>query len=62
VAVKGGCLAAISSDYFEDRITVTGLLTGQDLLNNLQGEDLGDAILLPSLMLKQGDTLAFLTF
>ncbi len=49
-------LAALSSDYWGQEITVTGLLTGQDLLNNLQEKDLGDGILLPSLMLKQGDT------
>lgn len=49
-------LAALRSDYWGQEITVTGLLTGQDLLKGLKGKDLGDAILLPSLMLKQGDT------
>src|SRR5919202_2114767 len=49
-------LAALRSDYWGQEITVTGLLTGQDLLEGLLGKDLGDAILLPSLMLKQGDT------
>jgi putative radical SAM enzyme (TIGR03279 family) len=49
-------LAALRSDYWGQEITVTGLLTGQDLLEGLKGKDLGDAILLPSLMLKQGDT------
>jgi putative radical SAM enzyme (TIGR03279 family) len=49
-------LVALSSDYWGQEITVTGLLTGQDLLEGLKGKDLGDAILLPSLMLKQGDT------
>ncbi len=49
-------LAALRSDYWGQEITVTGLLTGQDLLEGLQGKELGDAILLPSLMLKQGDT------
>jgi NifB/MoaA-like Fe-S oxidoreductase len=33
---------------------VTGLLTGQDLLSGLQGRDLGDELLLPSVMLRQG--------
>jgi NifB/MoaA-like Fe-S oxidoreductase len=32
------------------------LLTGQDLLRGLQGKDLGNAIVLPSLMLKNDDT------
>jgi putative radical SAM enzyme (TIGR03279 family) len=49
-------LAALRSDYWGQEITVTGLLTGQDLLKGLQGKDLGEAILLPSLMLKQNDT------
>ena len=49
-------LVALRSDYWGQEITVTGLLTGQDLLRELQGKDLGDAIILPSLMLKQGDT------
>ena len=48
-------LAALRSDYWGQEITVTGLLTGQDLIKGLQGQDLGDAILLPSLMLKHGD-------
>lgn len=49
-------LASLHSDYWGQEITVTGLLTGQDLLEGLKGKDLGDGILLPSLMLKQGDT------
>lgn len=34
---------------------MTGLLTGQDILQALQEKDLGDGILLPSLMLKHGE-------
>jgi putative radical SAM enzyme (TIGR03279 family) len=49
-------LKALRSDYWGQEITVTGLLTGQDLLEDLQGKDLGDAILLPSVMLKHDDT------
>lgn len=52
LAVK---LAALSSDYWGQTITVTGLLTGQDILAALQGQDLGDGLLLPSLMLKPED-------
>jgi len=48
-------LAALCSHYWGQTITVTGLLTGQDLLEALQGRDLGDGILLPSVMLKQGE-------
>ncbi|HEY9853041.1 MAG TPA: TIGR03279 family radical SAM protein [Leptolyngbyaceae cyanobacterium] len=49
-------MAAFPSKYWGQSITVTGLLTGQDLLENLQAKDLGDGILLPALMLKHGDT------
>ncbi|MFM1842163.1 MAG: hypothetical protein RLZZ490_899 [Cyanobacteriota bacterium] len=49
-------LAALNSDYWGQEITVTGLLTGQDLIAKLAGRDLGDGILLPALMLKHDDT------
>ena len=48
-------IAARHSDYWGQEISVTGLLTGEDLLK-LKGKDLGDRILLPSVMLKHGDT------
>lgn len=49
-------LAPLRSDYWGQTMTVTGLLTGQDLLQGLQGKLLGDALLLPALMLKYGTT------
>lgn len=49
-------LVALRSKYWGQEITVTGLLTGQDILAGLSGKDLGDGVLLPSLMLKHGDT------
>ncbi|MBE9012517.1 DUF512 domain-containing protein, partial [Pseudanabaenaceae cyanobacterium LEGE 13415] len=52
-------MVALNSDYWGQSITVTGLLTGQDIFNALQGKDLGDGVLLPSVMLKQGE-LVFL--
>lgn len=52
-------MRALCSDYWGQKITVTGLLTGHDLLLNLQGQDLGDGILLPKVMLKHGE-LVFL--
>lgn len=48
-------LLALRSDYWGQAITVTGLLTGQDIAQRLQGQDLGDAILLPAVMLKQDE-------
>ncbi|MGG6267577.1 TIGR03279 family radical SAM protein [Leptolyngbya sp. AN03gr2] len=50
-------MVALNSDYWGQSITVTGLLTGQDILNTLQGQDLGDGVLLPSVMLKQGEAV-----
>lgn len=48
-------LMALQSDYWGQTITVTGLLTGQDLLSGLQNQDLGQGILLPTVMLKHGE-------
>ena len=48
-------MQALSSDYWGQDISVTGLLTGHDLLLKLQRCDLGDGILLPSVMLKHGE-------
>ena len=46
----------IVNDFFGDTITVAGLVTGGDLLNQLQGRELGDALLLPDVMLRrEGD-------
>ncbi|MGL5082466.1 MAG: DUF512 domain-containing protein, partial [Microcoleaceae cyanobacterium] len=50
-------MVALNSQYWGQEITVTGLLTGEDLLQGLQGKALGDALLLPSVMLKQGEDL-----
>lgn len=49
-------LVALNSQYWGQEITVTGLLTGQDILAGLSAKDLGDGVLLPSLMLKHDDT------
>ncbi|MEM9808759.1 MAG: DUF512 domain-containing protein, partial [Cyanobacteria bacterium P01_D01_bin.56] len=47
-------MAALNSDYWGQEITVTGLLTGYDILGKLRKRNLGDGVLLPSLMLKKG--------
>ncbi len=52
-------MQAMCSDYWGQSISVTGLITGHDLLLNLQGKKLGDVILLPNVMLKHGE-LVFL--
>ena len=47
-------LIGLSSPYWGQEQVVTGLLTGQDLLDGLRGRDLGEELLLPSVMLRQG--------
>lgn len=47
-------LVGLASGYWGQELTVTGLLTGQDLLEGLADRDLGDGMLLPSVMLQQG--------
>lgn len=49
-------MVALASQYWGQSMTVTGLLTGQDIFHALKGRALGDAVLLPSLMLKHNDT------
>lgn len=42
----------IRNDYFGENVTVTGLITGSDIIAQLKGKDLGDAIVIPSVMLR----------
>jgi putative radical SAM enzyme (TIGR03279 family) len=49
-------MAPLNSDYWGQEITVTGLLTGQDIATHLAGKELGNGVLLPALMLKQSDS------
>lgn len=46
---------AIRNDFFGSSITVSGLLTGQDILAQLSGRNLGEALLLPSNVLRSGE-------
>jgi len=50
-------LYGLSSPYWGQEQIVTGLLTGQDLIQGLQGKNLGDELLIPSVMLKQGEKI-----
>lgn len=45
----------IENHYFGERITVSGLITGTDLKDQLKRENLGEALLLPSNMLRSGE-------
>jgi len=51
---------AIRNDFFGETITVSGLVTGQDLIRQLRerqkgGEELGDTLLIPTNMLRSGE-------
>ncbi|HJA67828.1 Fe/S oxidoreductase [Lachnoclostridium sp. An169] len=43
---------SIRNDFFGERITVSGLITGQDLTAQLKGKELGSRLLIPCNMLK----------
>ena len=45
-------LHVIRNDFFGDLITVSGLITGEDIIKQLKGEERGDILLLPINMLK----------
>ncbi len=45
-------LYTIYNDFFGRKITVSGLLTGSDLIKQLQGKELGECLLLPSNILR----------
>lgn len=48
---------AIRNDFFGEQITVSGLLTGQDILRQLTGQALGERLLLPQNVLKSGEAV-----
>lgn len=45
----------IRNDFFGEMITVSGLITGQDLIAQLQNQDLGEKLFLPQNMLRSGE-------
>jgi NifB/MoaA-like Fe-S oxidoreductase len=45
----------ITNEFFGERITVAGLITGQDLKKQLKNQDLGEKLLLPCHMLRSGE-------
>lgn len=45
----------ITNYFFGERITVSGLLTGQDLMQQLTGKNLGSTLLLPENVLRSGE-------
>ena len=47
----------IRNDFFGELITVSGLITGQDLKAQLKGKDLGECLLIPCNMLRSGEDI-----
>ncbi|MBE5842433.1 putative radical SAM enzyme, TIGR03279 family [Butyrivibrio sp. INlla18] len=45
----------IINEFFGERITVSGLLTGQDIIKQLKGRELGSTLYLPENLLRSGE-------
>lgn len=48
---------SIENFFLGQRVTVTGLVTGQDLMNQIDPQEIGDLLVLPAVMLKQEENL-----
>ena len=48
---------AIENIFFGDKVTVAGLLVGEDIIRQLKGKDLGKALFLPKVLLRDGETV-----
>jgi putative radical SAM enzyme (TIGR03279 family) len=46
---------AVKNRLFGAGVTVTGLISGRDIVATLKGQDLGDLLLVPDIMLKEGE-------
>lgn len=55
---KTGCnltAAAIPNQLFGTSVTVTGLVSGRDIISELKDRELGQVLLIPEVMLKEGE-------
>lgn len=48
---------AIKNKFFGEDITVAGLLTGKDIIEQLKGKDLGDYLILPNVLLRSDEDI-----
>ena len=48
---------AVRNDFFGEYITVAGLITGQDIIAQLMGKDLGGHLLIPDCMMKADEEI-----
>ena len=46
---------AVRNDFFGGSVTVSGLLTGSDIISQLKGKELGSKLLIPQNMLRHGE-------
>jgi putative radical SAM enzyme (TIGR03279 family) len=51
------CLVSVKNRLFGAGVTVTGLVSGRDIIAALKGRGLGDMVLIPDVMLKEGEGL-----
>ncbi len=47
-------LHVIQNDFFGGHVSVTGLIAGEDIVKQLRGLPLGDVLMIPDVMLKEG--------
>ena len=52
-----GQVYPIRNKFFGETITVSGLITGRDLIEQLRGRELGERLLIPSNMLRAGENV-----
>ena len=52
-----GAVYAIRNDFFGDSVTVSGLVTGGDIIDQLKGRELGSRLLIPQNMLRRGEDI-----
>ena len=50
-------VTTIENRFFGEKITVSGLITGQDLIAQLKDQDLGERLLIPCNMLRAGENV-----
>jgi len=48
---------AIRNDFFGENVTVSGLITGRDIINQLKGKELGARLLIPQNILRHGEDI-----
>lgn len=50
-------LITVKNDYFGEQVTVSGLLTGRDILKAIKNADAGDAVIIPGSALRKGEAV-----